>query len=161
MSHHRPYDCLSNGLFRRRSKQTAKLCVTGLCEGNSPVTSEFPAQLGYCEGFHRQFRKWIIVCWPLSITWPNTDPLSAVQLWTNFSEVGIKTAKLSTTLFVRCLLANVRQFVLPFIIFVFLIGLKYYSNQEMFFVTLYTFHREQPAHFRQSIHNMRCSFIIG
>ena len=29
---------------RRRSKKTLKLCVTGLCEGNSPVTGEFPAQ---------------------------------------------------------------------------------------------------------------------
>ena len=30
--------------FRRRSKITSKLCITGLCEGNSPVPSEFPAQ---------------------------------------------------------------------------------------------------------------------
>ena len=29
---------------RRRSKKTSKLRVTGLCEGNSPVTDEFPAQ---------------------------------------------------------------------------------------------------------------------
>ena len=29
---------------RRRSKATSKLRVTGLCEGNSPVTGEFPAQ---------------------------------------------------------------------------------------------------------------------
>ena len=29
---------------RRRSKKTPKLRVTGLCEGNSPVTGEFPAQ---------------------------------------------------------------------------------------------------------------------
>ena len=29
---------------RRRSKKTSKLRVTGLCEGNSPVTCEFPAQ---------------------------------------------------------------------------------------------------------------------
>ena len=35
---------LLNRLFRRRSKKTSKLCVTGLCEGNSPVTGEFPAQ---------------------------------------------------------------------------------------------------------------------
>ena len=28
----------------RRSKKTSKLCVTGLCDGNSPVTGEFPAQ---------------------------------------------------------------------------------------------------------------------
>ena len=29
---------------RRRSKKTSKLCVAGLCGGNSPVTGEFPAQ---------------------------------------------------------------------------------------------------------------------
>ena len=29
---------------RRRSKKTSKLRVTGLCAGNSPVTTEFPAQ---------------------------------------------------------------------------------------------------------------------
>ena len=32
----------TNRLFRRRSKKTWKLRVTGLCEGNSPMTSEFP-----------------------------------------------------------------------------------------------------------------------
>ena len=31
-------------LFRHRSKKTQKLRVTGLCEGNSPVTREFTAQ---------------------------------------------------------------------------------------------------------------------
>ena len=35
---------LLSRLFRRRSKKTSKLCVTGLCAGNSPVTGEFPAQ---------------------------------------------------------------------------------------------------------------------
>ena len=44
VSNHQPYDCLLNSLFRRRSKKTSKLRVTGLCEGNSPVTGEFPAK---------------------------------------------------------------------------------------------------------------------
>ena len=35
----------STRLFMRRSKETPKLCVTGLCTGNSPVTGEFPAQM--------------------------------------------------------------------------------------------------------------------
>ena len=40
-----PPDC-----SRRRSKKTSKLRVTGLCEGNSPVTGDFPAQMaGYAE----------------------------------------------------------------------------------------------------------------
>ena len=37
--------CLLNHLFRRKSKKTSKLCVTGLCAGNSLVTSEFPTQM--------------------------------------------------------------------------------------------------------------------
>ena len=36
--------CLLNRLLRRRSKKASKLRVAGLCEGNSPVTGEFPAQ---------------------------------------------------------------------------------------------------------------------
>ena len=37
--------CLLNRLFRRKSKKTSKLRVTGLCAGNSPGTGEFPAQM--------------------------------------------------------------------------------------------------------------------
>ena len=44
ISNHQPHDCLLNRLFRRRSKKTSKLRVTGLCAGNSPVTGEFPDQ---------------------------------------------------------------------------------------------------------------------
>ena len=41
---HRRHDCLLNRLSRRRSNKTSKLRVTGLLEGNSPVTGEFLAQ---------------------------------------------------------------------------------------------------------------------
>ena len=44
ISNHRRLDCLLNRLFMRRSTKTSKLCVTGICEGNSPVTGKFPAQ---------------------------------------------------------------------------------------------------------------------
>ena len=44
VSNHRRLDCLLNHLFRRRLKKTPKLRVTRLCERNSPVTGEFPAQ---------------------------------------------------------------------------------------------------------------------
>ena len=44
VSNHQYFDCLLNRLFRRRSKKTSMLCVTGFCEGNSPVTGEFPSQ---------------------------------------------------------------------------------------------------------------------
>ena len=36
VSNHQPHDCLFNRLFRRRSRKTSKLRVTGLCVGNSP-----------------------------------------------------------------------------------------------------------------------------
>ena len=45
VSNHQPHDCFLNRLFRRRSKETSKLHVIGLCAGNSPGTGEFPAQM--------------------------------------------------------------------------------------------------------------------
>ena len=45
VSNQQPYDCLLNRLFKRRSKKTSKLRVTGLCAGNSPGTGEFPARM--------------------------------------------------------------------------------------------------------------------
>ena len=41
VSNHQPHDCLLNGLFRCRSKQTSKLRATGLCAGvrRGPVNS--------------------------------------------------------------------------------------------------------------------------
>ena len=44
LTNHRRLVCLLNRLFRRRSMKTSNLRVTGLCDENSPVTSEFPAQ---------------------------------------------------------------------------------------------------------------------
>ena len=41
-SNHQPHHCLLNRLFRRRSKTTSKLRVTGLCVGNSPGPVNFP-----------------------------------------------------------------------------------------------------------------------
>ena len=49
---YQPQDCLLNRFFIHISKKASKLCVTGLCEGNSPVTGEFPAQrASYAENF--------------------------------------------------------------------------------------------------------------
>ena len=44
ISNHQRLDGLLNCLFRRRSKNTSKLHITGLCAENSPVTDEFPSQ---------------------------------------------------------------------------------------------------------------------
>ena len=65
VSNNQPHDCFLNGLFRRRSKKTSKLRVTGLCVGNSPPgTGEFPAQrASYVENvsiWWRHHVKWTI-----------------------------------------------------------------------------------------------------
>ena len=44
VSYHQPHHCLLNRVFRRRSKKTSKVRVTGFCERNSPVTGEFTLQ---------------------------------------------------------------------------------------------------------------------
>ena len=45
VSNHQPHDCFLNLLFRRKSKETSKPRVTGLCVGDSPMSVEFPAQM--------------------------------------------------------------------------------------------------------------------
>ena len=45
VSNHRRLNCLPNRLFKRRSKKTSMLCITGLCAGNSPVTGELSTQM--------------------------------------------------------------------------------------------------------------------
>ena len=42
VSNHQPHDCILNRLFRRWSKKTSKLCVPGLCAGNSPGSVNSP-----------------------------------------------------------------------------------------------------------------------
>ena len=44
ISNYQRLDGLLNYLFRCRSKETSKLCATGLCEGNPPGTWWFPSQ---------------------------------------------------------------------------------------------------------------------
>ena len=45
VSNHQPHDCLLNRLFKRRTKETWKFRVAGLCAGKSPVSGEFPAEM--------------------------------------------------------------------------------------------------------------------
>ena len=68
VSNHQPHGCLLNRLFRRKSKKTSKLRVTGLGAGNSPGTGEFPAQMAsYAENvsiWWRHHAVWIYgECW--------------------------------------------------------------------------------------------------
>ena len=63
VSNHQPHDCLLNPSFRRRSKKTSKLRVTGLCMGNSPGTGEFPAQMAsYAENVSIWWRDVVSSC---------------------------------------------------------------------------------------------------
>ena len=69
VSNHQPHGCLLNRLFRRKSKKTSKLRVTGLCAGNSPGTGEFPAQMAsYAENVsiwwrHHDMLRSHPLCW--------------------------------------------------------------------------------------------------
>ena len=45
VSNHQLHDYLLNRLFKAQIKETSKLRVTGLWEGNSPGTGDFPAQM--------------------------------------------------------------------------------------------------------------------
>ena len=69
VSNNQPHDCLLKRLFRRRSKKTSKLCVTGLCAGNSPVTGEFPT--------HRASNAAnVSIWWRHHVTYCSATPLS-------------------------------------------------------------------------------------
>ena len=75
VSNHQTHDCLPNRLFRRRSKKTSKLRVTGLCAGNSPGTGEFPSQMAsYAE---------IVSIWWRHHVWANDTPRATDLCWIN------------------------------------------------------------------------------
>ena len=86
VSNHQPHGCLLNRLFRRKSKKTSKLRVTGLCAGNSPGTGEFPAQMAsYAENVsiwwrHHELRRNIS-----QILDPQKHPM-----WVYFVNIGEK-----------------------------------------------------------------------
>ena len=62
VSNHQPRHCLLIYLFRRGSKKTSKLRVTGFCAGNSPGTGEFPAPMAsYAENVSIWWRHHILI----------------------------------------------------------------------------------------------------
>ena len=80
VSNHQPHDCLLNRLFRRRSKETSKRRVTGLCARNSPGTGEFPAQrASNAENVSIWWRHHVIRHKETYITPKGTDTLSRTQ----------------------------------------------------------------------------------
>ena len=75
VSNHQHHGYLLNRLFRRRSKKTSKLRVTGLYAGNSPGTGEFPAQMASnAENVSLWWRHHVSkICWP-----PSTSPWETI-----------------------------------------------------------------------------------
>ena len=101
ISNHQPRHCLLNRLFRRRSKKTPKLRVTGLCAGNSPVAGEFPVQMtsnagvsfrwrhharmdnysayfSWCQ-FVMNFFHWLTPCWAIERKQPMVSYVGLVH----------------------------------------------------------------------------------
>ena len=113
VSNHQPHDCLLNRLFRHRSKKTSKLRVTGLCEENSPVTSEFPThRASYAENVwiwwhHHAPGGAIEYGWGRVKTkkhWHrdyNKDMTKYVHIWVMSNELGISLQQ-SFGLCVKC-----------------------------------------------------------
>ena len=67
VSNHQPQHSLLNRLFRRRSKKTSKLRVTGLCVGNSPATGEFPSQMAKnAENLFIWWRHHVTLCYRIT-----------------------------------------------------------------------------------------------
>ena len=103
VSNHQPHHFSLNRLFRRRSKKTSKLRVTGLCEGNSPVTGEFPAQMASNaenvsigwrhHGMHSFVDSWHMI--DTAFIWPNGSILLIEPLGTDLDEVWIQIQQFS------------------------------------------------------------------
>ena len=87
ISNHQPHDCLLKRLFRRRSKKTSKLRVTGVCAGNSPGTGQFPAQMpSYAENVSIWWRHHAIWFWQVQSNFiiahsTDTDQKDALYLY--------------------------------------------------------------------------------
>ena len=79
VSNHQPHNCLLNRSFRCTSKKISKLRVTGLCDGNSPVNGEFPAQ-------RASSAKNVAMWWRHHVTHRGRDIMAAIFLATFSNE---------------------------------------------------------------------------
>ena len=84
VSNHQSDDCLFDRLFRRRSKKTSKVRVTGLCAGNSPGTGEFSAHMASNAG--NVFISWRhhVVNASVHVYHDNFQILTAIEMETNY-----------------------------------------------------------------------------
>ena len=101
VSNHQPHECLLNRKFKAQVKEeTSKLRVTGLCEGNSPVTGEFPAQRAsdaenvspLVTSSWNALHFWSIPHPPLD--WSSRTSVTYMRLWTGLTLVQIMACHL-------------------------------------------------------------------
>ena len=100
VSNHQPHDCLLNSLlFRRRSMETSKLRVTGLCEGNSPYSPHKGASNAENVSFWWRHHDDAMVptCWPLCPT-AHSD---ITQLCHDLDDCRVKRSKQALALGIR------------------------------------------------------------
>ena len=83
------HDCLLRRLYMRRSEKTSKLRVTGLCDGNSPGTGEFPAQRASNAENVSIWWRHHVTCSSDIITF-DLQHLQQVQVWTKYQRVTIE-----------------------------------------------------------------------
>ena len=93
VSNHQRFDCQLSRLFRRRSKKTSKLSVTGLCAGNSPVTGELPTQ--------RDSNAENVSIWWRHHTWASGGVCTAMIGQDDVLWVSTRTRTFSWTLFMH------------------------------------------------------------
>ena len=109
VSNHQSHDCLLNRLFRRRSKKTSRLHVTGLCAGNSPGTGEFPAQMSsYAENVsiwwrHHEFNRAVDAIHERRAASHQHDclPWHVMSCWVTHSSTWVKTWRTHPDIYVE------------------------------------------------------------
>ena len=92
VSNHQPHHCLLNRLFRRRSKKISKLCITGLCAGNSPVTGEFPAQMASNAENVSIWWHHHIVCSDVCNPFEGRESVNGIYGWLSSNELSVTAA---------------------------------------------------------------------
>ena len=80
VSNHQPHECLLNRLFRRSSKKTPKLRVTGLCEGWIPAQRASNAEK-YSIWWRHHANKWVLVFHEVGFQLP--DPYQCWEIIEN------------------------------------------------------------------------------
>ena len=92
VSNHRRHSCLLSRLFRRRSKKTSKLRVTGLCEGNETLDRYVKWRLAHALGMLGTFSPQPLVSNPdmhydmcvTHVPWCMSESLTSGSLWSRW-----------------------------------------------------------------------------